>query len=266
MRLEDYNRDPKGYMMKIFDFLELPSHYNGPDSLEVNIPWDEVLTSKQFNQNKFTKKEPILQETEEMLREFYEPYNEILASMLNDTAFHWKNTYKSKETGQYISLRDKQIEDMNQEDKNEGEEDKTGLVVLDNRDQYRFPQTKAKNLREESEYIDETKQNGIAAAQHGADELDPSHVPLKPRAFSLVGLSMPTVESFGELLLFIDPRLSEWQNAPVPWSGSAESAGSFLCFAAFGLGKHLEPLSCLSEATLPKLFRVSLCYYQICMH
>lgn len=74
VRLEDYELDPRPYMQKIFHFLGLSE----PDY----VNWQQILTSRHANEHK-NSREPILQETEDLLRNFYLPYNEMLEKLLS---------------------------------------------------------------------------------------------------------------------------------------------------------------------------------------
>ena len=47
-----------------------------------------ICENKRRNVNKNTKN-PMLNETMQMLRDFYRPYNQELAALLNDDSFLW---------------------------------------------------------------------------------------------------------------------------------------------------------------------------------
>lgn len=97
VRLEDYVVDPKGYMQRIYSFLDLHR--------EDEIDWDTVLSEQHFNENKIIKKEPVLEETETMLREFYKPYNELLSKLLRNSSFLWDSNSETlrQEQSRHIS-------------------------------------------------------------------------------------------------------------------------------------------------------------------
>jgi hypothetical protein len=72
LRLEDFKIDPQAYMEKVFSFLDLKE----PDE----HVWTSVLTEKHANAH-HGDREPLLAETEELLRDFYKPYNDLLAKL-----------------------------------------------------------------------------------------------------------------------------------------------------------------------------------------
>ena len=96
LRLEDYDTDPKTYMERVFTFL----------SVEVDAvteqTWAEILHAKHANEYHGSR-EPLLEETEKLLREFHEPYNKLLASLVDDNGFVWSQA-------EGTSLRIRQIE------------------------------------------------------------------------------------------------------------------------------------------------------------
>ena len=69
-------------MQRVFTFL----------SVEVDAlteqSWSAILHAKHANAY-HGPREPILEETEKMLREFHEPYNKMLASLIDDSGFVW---------------------------------------------------------------------------------------------------------------------------------------------------------------------------------
>lgn len=86
VRLEDYHSDPMGYMKGVFQFLDL----------DVNMDkqvWDKILSAKVFNQHKSARPN-MLPETDALLRNFYQPYNDLLAKLMKSDAFRWLPEYK----------------------------------------------------------------------------------------------------------------------------------------------------------------------------
>jgi hypothetical protein len=79
VRLEDYTIDPRAHMQRVFDFLELPN----PRS------WGTVLHDGVANKHR-TERRPMLPETERALRDFYLPYNRLLAKLLKDPKYLWE--------------------------------------------------------------------------------------------------------------------------------------------------------------------------------
>ena len=83
-------------MERVFTFL----------SVEVDAvteqTWAEILHAKHANAY-HGPREPILEETEKLLREFHEPYNKLLATLVNDDGFVWSQA-------EGTSLRIRQIQ------------------------------------------------------------------------------------------------------------------------------------------------------------
>ena len=96
VRLEDYEADPRGYMSRIFSFLELeePSE----------AAWEHILTDRHFNSH-LVAREPLLEQTETLLREFYRPYNELLAVLLRNDSFLWETAGGSLRSQLIAELR-----------------------------------------------------------------------------------------------------------------------------------------------------------------
>ena len=82
-RLEDFDADPRAYLRRIYTFLGLRE----PSESE----WVEIMLQHRVNENKL-RHEPILPETATLLREFYAPFNNILASILMDSRYTWRDT------------------------------------------------------------------------------------------------------------------------------------------------------------------------------
>ena len=83
-------------MERVFTFL----------SVEVDAvsqqTWAEILHAKHANEYHGSR-EPLLEETEKLLRDFHEPYNKLLASLVDDNGFLWSQA-------EGTSLRIRQIE------------------------------------------------------------------------------------------------------------------------------------------------------------
>lgn len=86
LQLKDYSANLKATMKKVFDFLTV-----GPMSKQV-----EAAVAKQTMSNTRRKKDrkvgPMLPATRDLLREFYQPFNSKLASVLDNEAFLWTQT------------------------------------------------------------------------------------------------------------------------------------------------------------------------------
>ncbi|XP_041804039.1 carbohydrate sulfotransferase 15-like [Chelmon rostratus] len=83
LRLEDYAADKRATLQKAFDFLGL-----SPLSVELE---EEVMKQRVANSRgvKDKKVGPMLPATRDLLREFHQPFNHKLASVLDDSAFLW---------------------------------------------------------------------------------------------------------------------------------------------------------------------------------
>ena len=79
-RLEDYDVDPQAYLSRIYSFLDLRT----PSDDE----WTKIIHRKYANVNHI-EKDTLLPETDKILRAFYQPYNDILAKLLNEDKYQW---------------------------------------------------------------------------------------------------------------------------------------------------------------------------------
>jgi hypothetical protein len=83
VRLEDYDTDPKTYMEQVFTFLEM--------EMPEDTQWERILKSEHANQH-HGPRDAILPETESLLRDFYRPYNALLAKLAEDKKYLWEVT------------------------------------------------------------------------------------------------------------------------------------------------------------------------------
>ncbi|XP_043959692.1 carbohydrate sulfotransferase 15-like [Gambusia affinis] len=85
LRLEDHAFDRKETMHKVFDFLNL-----GPLSKEIE---SQITRSPASNTRRPADKNlgPMLPITKEILQDFYKPFNEKLAKVLQKESFRWEN-------------------------------------------------------------------------------------------------------------------------------------------------------------------------------
>lgn len=86
LRLEDYAANLKVTIKKVFDFLSV-----GPLSEQV----EAALTKRPMSNTRRTADRnlgPMLPATRDLLREFHQPFNHKLASVLDYKAFLWSNT------------------------------------------------------------------------------------------------------------------------------------------------------------------------------
>lgn len=88
LMLEEFNEDPREYMLKVFRFLDLPE----PSEEE----WSHILRDGRANTNRH-EYAPMMVETERLLRDFYQPFNDILVQLLNDERYRWNEMYLSTE-------------------------------------------------------------------------------------------------------------------------------------------------------------------------
>ena len=78
--------NPQEYMRKVFRFLELPE----PNEEQ----WLHILRDGRANINP-REYEPMMIETEKLLRDFYQPFNDILVKLLDDERYRWDAMYLS---------------------------------------------------------------------------------------------------------------------------------------------------------------------------
>ncbi|XP_041804034.1 carbohydrate sulfotransferase 15-like [Chelmon rostratus] len=83
LRLEDYAADKRATLQKAFDFLGL-SPLSG--ELEEEVMKKHVSNSRRKADRKLG---PMLPATRDLLREFHQPFNHKLASVLDDSTFLW---------------------------------------------------------------------------------------------------------------------------------------------------------------------------------
>eukprot|EP00058_Branchiostoma_floridae_P020358 XP_002605848.1 hypothetical protein BRAFLDRAFT_90833 [Branchiostoma floridae] len=83
-RLEDRSRDPHGTMTRVLEFLQL-----GPVESKSQENAIFTLNKKHVRKPKDARVGPMLPKTQRILNEFYRPYNQRLAALLNDRRFLW---------------------------------------------------------------------------------------------------------------------------------------------------------------------------------
>ena len=93
VRLEDYELNPRQYMSTIFNFL-------GAEQPE---DWTEILKNVHFNANKM-KRDALFERTETLLRDFYAPFNALLAKLMDNPNFKW--ALPADSSGGVVTLRD----------------------------------------------------------------------------------------------------------------------------------------------------------------
>lgn len=80
LRLEDYEADPKAYMKRVYDFLDVGEPLN----------WDNVINDRIRNKHR-GERPSMLNTTEALLRAFFQPYNMLLANYMNDMSYLWES-------------------------------------------------------------------------------------------------------------------------------------------------------------------------------
>ncbi|XP_068183492.1 carbohydrate sulfotransferase 15-like isoform X2 [Antennarius striatus] len=85
IRLEDYAANLNGTLKKVFDFLDLDPLSEQQMATLINMP-----TSNSRRKEDVTLG-PMLPATRNLLREFHQPFNHKLASVLDNKAFLWSN-------------------------------------------------------------------------------------------------------------------------------------------------------------------------------
>jgi hypothetical protein len=220
VRLEDYDAAPQEYMERVFSFLDLaPPH-----------DWEQVIGKRHSNQARINR-EPMLEETETALREFYRPYNEMLASFTENSLFLWPLP-KDEKTGQVITLRQQQLSE--------------------------FASAKKTNLRAPILQLTSPKPKPIIG----------SHPERKPRAFSTEGLPVviPGVFLHGQNFSGTDfySVLSKHQDVESALVDE-KSAALQLCVSVFGLDLPAV-IYMLYEVGLPADLRVPDSHSQTAWH
>ncbi|KAG2451726.1 hypothetical protein HYH02_003506 [Chlamydomonas schloesseri] len=86
LRNEDYSAATREHMQTVINFLAMRQ----PSDKD----WDVIMAMKTRNKNS-DKYKPMLPETRAMLEEFYRPYNERLAHVLNDDRWLWRDPPKA---------------------------------------------------------------------------------------------------------------------------------------------------------------------------
>lgn len=92
VRLENYDLSPMNYMKDIFNFLEL-------NDLR-HEQWKKIVGMRHANSHRI-ERQPMHPETERNLRRFYEPYNKLLADLLQNDEFLWKKEDENRDESQH---------------------------------------------------------------------------------------------------------------------------------------------------------------------
>ncbi|KAK7102533.1 hypothetical protein V1264_020736 [Littorina saxatilis] len=85
IRFEDYKQNITKELIRTYQFL-------GLDTGVVSNRLDGIVSQEIKNQGKLKKKvEPMLENTERLLSEFYQPFITRLSGLLEDNKFLWKD-------------------------------------------------------------------------------------------------------------------------------------------------------------------------------
>ncbi|XP_048407327.1 carbohydrate sulfotransferase 15 [Stegostoma tigrinum] len=84
LRLEEHAADLRKSMHRVFDFLNLGSLTDQQEAAVINNPASNTRRPKDKSLG------PMLSKTRELLKDFYGPFNEKLALLLNDDSFLWE--------------------------------------------------------------------------------------------------------------------------------------------------------------------------------
>jgi hypothetical protein len=88
VRLENYEQNPREYMSQIFTFLNVSLPSDDPTAGSGGV-WDKILTDHIANRHSYEREE-MSPETEVILRDFYRPYNQFLALLLQNRDYLWE--------------------------------------------------------------------------------------------------------------------------------------------------------------------------------
>ncbi|OWF50979.1 carbohydrate sulfotransferase 15-like [Mizuhopecten yessoensis] len=95
LRLEDYSNDLAGVIKKVFSFLKLRKLSDSEFKHVIHVP----IANKRKHKDKRVGQ--MLDKTKQILQEFYEPYNQELATLLGDDRFLWSPETESEENEDY---------------------------------------------------------------------------------------------------------------------------------------------------------------------
>jgi N-acetylgalactosamine 4-sulfate 6-O-sulfotransferase len=82
LRNEDYQAAPKEHIRAVLDYLGMS---------QLSEAEEERMTLAPRSNSQSSKYPAMLPETKKMLEEFYAPFNEKLAKLLNDERYIWKD-------------------------------------------------------------------------------------------------------------------------------------------------------------------------------
>ena len=243
VRLEDYEADPHSYMAGIFRFLDLAE----PDD------WTDILRKVHFNSHKVTR-DPIWPQTEQRLRAFYRPFNQLLAGLLDNDKFEWdaageislhdslllENHQKPAHTAKRshnthgelhahdapdpaeASLHDGNGREDEVEGVEEGEEEAVAAALEKHTMVHASSNRDKANLRKR--LVDHGKAAMLEEKKEGDPIVDAETMKLTPHSFAIDDLPQPPAPLSEERAKEIERKLS-----------SAGSAADLLCSAAFTL-------------------------------
>lgn len=217
LRLEDNVDDLAAHMREVFQFLQVSDPRD----------WDRILIDKHFNEHRVAR-EPLLEETESLLRDFYRPFNVLLSKILKDVKFRWDCPVID---GVTVTLRSQQIVESRTETMKAG--DKARAILPLNHPQQPFQENNPLPGHHMSKDEINRNQHGphrsafeevpdfnpnaphydLATDRRNAERLRRRgpQTELIPKSFSLDGLPMPSEEDVDaidakRLIGDLDPR------------------------------------------------------------
>jgi hypothetical protein len=87
LRSEDLAADPYLVMQRVWDFLDIPAQSKEEMGSEESYWNNNDWIRSEENRDKFA----MLPETEQLLYDFYKPYNHLLAKLLSDDKYLWED-------------------------------------------------------------------------------------------------------------------------------------------------------------------------------
>ncbi|XP_076466182.1 carbohydrate sulfotransferase 15-like [Babylonia areolata] len=117
LRTEDYSKDIRSALRQVFNFLGLRQLRRGQEDEVVGLPIANTRKMKDRDVG------PMLDRTRQALHEFYQPHNQLLARLLQDQRFLWKDVQVKTQSDDVGSVPSDGEEGVS---RSEGEEDNGG--------------------------------------------------------------------------------------------------------------------------------------------
>jgi hypothetical protein len=221
VRLENYERNPREYMNQIFTFLNVSLLVSERERGH----WDEILTDRITNQHKYEREE-MFDDTERILKEFYRPYNEYLALLLQNRDYLWEDEENLKDKEKDEGTREELNEIHQQHPPEEERRQKALKGNLRGRGGGKLGRPPAP-----TEKVKVNVAPGQGTPEKEKETTTPETVLITPipQSFSLENLPMPS--SSAQMNEFVESVMS----IPVPSTPTAIRAFEMLCSATLGL-------------------------------